>query len=188
MTKTENILRLPIVILIFAYIAFTLGRNDTQIVDTFRAVYTYVSSLGTSTQEPVAKNVDPRELKCLADNIYYEAGNQSDLGKIAVARVVMNRAEEASGRFPTSVCGVVYQKIKTTCQFSWVCAHKRPAVNTELYDAGKEIAYKILAYDSFKEGFRDIMFYHADYVNPGWGKRLKQVLRIDNHIFYTYKD
>ena len=46
----------------------------------------------------------------------------------------------------------------------------------------EEIAKKVLL-----EGFRlpsmkDAMYYHADYVNPRWGK--PQITKIGRHIFY----
>ena len=58
-----------------------------------------------------------RDLKCLADNVYYEAGNQSERGKMAVAAVTLNRVN--SGIFPSDVCSVVHQKSRGVCQFSW---------------------------------------------------------------------
>ena len=44
---------------------------------------------------------------CLAQNIYFEAGNQPLAGKIAVANVTLNRVEH--DKFPNNVCDVVYQ-------------------------------------------------------------------------------
>ena len=42
---------------------------------------------------------------CLALNTYHEAKNQSMIGQIATAQVVMNRV--ADKRYPNTVCGVV---------------------------------------------------------------------------------
>ena len=47
------------------------------------------------------------EIFCLAQNIYFEAGNQPLAGKIAVTQVVLNRTEHPN--YPTTACGVVYQ-------------------------------------------------------------------------------
>ena len=47
------------------------------------------------------------EVKCLAQNIYFEARDQKTKGQIAVALVTINRVE--SKRFPNSICKVVYQ-------------------------------------------------------------------------------
>ena len=31
---------------------------------------------------------------------------------------------------------------------------------------------------------RDVLWYHADYVAPSWGRRLSKVQKIGTHIFY----
>lgn len=127
-----------------------------------------------------------RQLECLTRNIYWEAANEPFEGKVAVAQVTMNRLE--SGKFPNSLCGVIYQKNvfyeKVVCQFSWYCegAHKMKPVNHPLWKESEEVAKKVLL-----EGFRlpslkDAMFYHADYVNPGW--KLPRIEKIGRHIFY----
>ena len=46
-------------------------------------------------------------LMCLALNIYHEAKNQSFIGQVAVAQVVMNRVKDT--RYPNTVCEVVKQ-------------------------------------------------------------------------------
>src|SRR5882672_11161357 len=51
---------------------------------------------------------DRRNLACLARNVYFEARGEPTAGQYAVAEVTMNR--KASGRYPDTVCGVVYQK------------------------------------------------------------------------------
>ena len=130
-----------------------------------------------------------RELECLTRNIYYEAGNEPFEGKVAVAQVTLNRV--TSNKFASSVCGVVYQKNviyqKVVCQFSWYCegnnkATIRPTRN-EAWLESEIVAKKVLL-----EGFRlpsltDALYYHADYVNPGW--RLPKLEKIGRHIFYA---
>ena len=44
---------------------------------------------------------------CLAQNIYFEAGNQPFIGRYAVANVTLNRVNDL--QFPNTVCEVVYQ-------------------------------------------------------------------------------
>ena len=46
------------------------------------------------------------EVYCMAQNIYFEAGNQPLAGKIAVSQVVINRTNHMN--YPTDICGVVY--------------------------------------------------------------------------------
>lgn len=108
-----------------------------------------------------------RELKCLADNIYYEAGNQSTQGKLAVAAVTINRVK--SPKFPKSVCAVVYQRTKRVCQFSWVCEGKKSVRSAQQYSESKKVAEKVLL-SGANHGIlgRNVLFYHADYVNPRW--------------------
>ena len=127
-----------------------------------------------------------RQLDCLARNIYHEAGYEPFEGKVAVAQVTMNRASDS--RFPNDVCGVVFQKNvfmeKVVCQFSWYCdsAAKLKPMNGPAYKESYEVAKKVLL-----EGFRldilkNAMYYHADYVNPRWGK--PKIGQIGRHIFY----
>ena len=123
-----------------------------------------------------------RELKCLADNIYYEAGNQSTQGKLAVAAVTINRVK--SPKFPKSVCAVVYQRTKRVCQFSWVCEGKKSVRSAQQYSESKKVAEKVLL-SGANHGIlgRNVLFYHADYVNPSWN--LRRVAKIGDHIFYA---
>ena len=127
-----------------------------------------------------------RQLTCLATNIYYEAGNQPFEGKVAVAQVTINRTE--SGLYPADICKTIYQKNivyeKVLCQFSWVCDRAviaRP-VNRANFKESEEVAKKVLL-----EGFRlpslkDAMYFHGDYINPGWKR--EKITKIGNHIFY----
>ena len=127
-----------------------------------------------------------RQLACLATNIYYEAGNQPFEGKVAVAQVTINRTE--SGLYPADICRTIYQKNivyeKVLCQFSWVCDRAvvaRP-VNRANFKESEEVAKKVLL-----EGFRlpslkDAMYFHGDYINPGWKR--EKITKIGNHIFY----
>jgi spore germination cell wall hydrolase CwlJ-like protein len=130
--------------------------------------------------------VRDRQLQCLAKNIYHEAGGEPFEGKVAVAQVTMNRTQ--SGQFPEDVCKTIYQKNvvyeKVVCQFSWVCEHTtgvRP-INRAVYEESMAVAKKVLL-----EGFRlpslkDAMYFHGDYINPGWKR--ERIAHIGRHIFY----
>jgi spore germination cell wall hydrolase CwlJ-like protein len=122
---------------------------------------------------------DKRQIQCLAENAYFEAGNQSIKGKIAVSNVVMNRVEDK--RFPKTPCGVVYQRTKRVCQFSWVCEGKKRIRSQEQFADAKETAEQVYL-GEIGDVTRGAKFYHADYVNPGWN--LRRVIQIGDHIFY----
>lgn len=127
-----------------------------------------------------------KQLDCLTRNIYWEAASEPFEGKVAVAQVTMNRVE--SGRFGDSVCGVIYQKNvfyeKVICQFSWVCetTHKTKPIHQPLWKESELVAKKVLLENFRLPGLKDALFYHADYVNPGWKK--PRIDQIGRHIFY----
>ena len=134
----------------------------------------------------ITTEVRERQLACLAKNIYYEAGNQPFEGKVAVAQVTINRTE--SGLYPSDICKTIYQKNivyeKVLCQFSWVCDRTvtTRALNKANFKESEEVAKKVLL-----EGFRlpslkNAMYFHADYINPGWKR--ERITKIGNHIFY----
>ncbi len=119
------------------------------------------------------------ELNCVAVAIYHEARGESFPGQLAVAEVIMNRAR--SGRYPTTLCGVV----KQPWQFSFVRAGRFPAVNeaSPAWSYARSIA-RIAANQLADALPEDVLWYHADYVAPSWGRRLSRVEKIGAHIFY----
>lgn len=119
------------------------------------------------------------ELHCLAGAVYFEARGEPLEGQLAVAQVIVNRAEDR--RFPSSYCGVVYQR----SQFSFVKGGRMPKVRTgsaawKRAEAIARIAHRGL-WDS-KAG--DALFFHANYVRPRWSHRKVALATIDTHVFY----
>ena len=142
-------------------------------------------------QEIVASEVGPefnKEVDCLAQNIYYESASENFEGKLAVAQVTINRVN--SGKFPSTICGVVKQKDLVNgimvCQFSWFCnqPYTKLVRNHYQWEESVIVAKKALtsevAHDILMK--QKAMYYHANYVNPGW--KLTKVAQIGNHIFY----
>ena len=132
-------------------------------------------------------------LVCLALNIYHEAKNQSMLGQLAVAEVVMNRVEDT--RFPDSVCEVIKQGItyKGTdvpilhkCQFSWYCDGKNdtPRDTVKFLEAKTHAKWVMDNYGIERDITDGALMYHASYVNPYWSKSYTKTSRIESHIFY----
>lgn len=127
-----------------------------------------------------------RQVDCLAQNIMFEAGQESEEGQVAVAMVTLNRV--ASGNYPDSVCGVVKHKIGKVCQFSWVCEDKKrdkrlTLLESSLYNDIRNLAVRVIFnYDKIDDVTDGATFYHADYVNPKWG--LPKTKQIGRHIFY----
>ena len=123
-----------------------------------------------------------REVECLARNIYFEASGEPRTGKIAVAEVTMNRVK--SKQFPRTVCGVVYQKTRGTCQFSWVCQDGKKIRSTSAWRESLQIAENILISKRRYGIIGNAMYFHADYVSPSWADEKKLIAQIGNHIFY----
>ena len=131
-------------------------------------------------KEPVYLSAnDRRQIQCLAENAYFEAGNQSTKGKIAVTNVVMNRVEDK--RFPKTPCAVVYQRTKRVCQFSWVCEGKKRIRSMAQYADARKVAEQVYL-GNIGDVTKGAKFYHANYVSPGWN--LRRVITIGDHIFY----
>jgi spore germination cell wall hydrolase CwlJ-like protein len=128
--------------------------------------------------EPISAH-DKRQIQCLAQNAYFEAGNQSKKGMIAVTNVVMNRANDK--RFPSTPCAVIYQKARGVCQFSWVCEGKKNIRDWTLFEKTKNVAEHVYL-GNYGDVTHGAKFYHANYVNPNWG--MKRVTQIGAHIFY----
>jgi len=139
---------------------------------------------------PTPKKVDLAQVKCLATNIFYEAGAESYIGQAAVARVVMNRLRYG---FANTPCKVIYQanfvdrgdrQIKL-CQFSWVCEGKAKINERDpRLKQAMHIAFNVLAFDAYKEVIpKNVLFFHASFVNPNWP--YTKVTQIGNHVFYS---
>jgi len=116
---------------------------------------------------------------CLATAVYFEARGEALEGQLAVARVVMNRA--LSGQYPASWCSVV----KQPAQFSFVRHGQFPAIDTASAAWAKAQGVTRLAMSNVIPSLsNDVLWYHADYVDPSWGHRLSMVQKIGQHIFY----
>jgi hypothetical protein len=119
------------------------------------------------------------EANCIAVAVYHEARGESLEGQLAVAKVIMNRA--ASGKYPTSWCGVV----KQPWQFSFVRRGQFPSVDQGSDAWRKALGVTRLAVANAVQSVpTDCLWYHADYVAPSWGRRLTRVEKIGAHIFY----
>ena len=126
------------------------------------------------------RSSDPgsREIECLATGIYFESKSEPLAGQLAVGQVIANRAE-SRGRFPSSYCGVLFQR----GQFSFIRGKSLPKVPRASRQWQTAVAVaKIVDRDLKESEVGDALFFHARYVSPGW--RLKRVASIGNHIFF----
>ena len=137
---------------------------------------------------------------CLALNTYHEAKNQSLVGQVATAQVVMNRVED--DRFPSTVCEVVKEgptrpswedpkkeyPIRHRCQFSWYCDGKPDTPkNEKAWRKAQDVAFLVLYNKIQLDVTEGATHYHATYVRPAWAKTKKRTTRIEKHIFYRWE-
>jgi spore germination cell wall hydrolase CwlJ-like protein len=142
---------------------------------------------------PTVKKVQlsKAEQLCLTQAIYHEARGESEQGQWAVANVIINRA--MSKKFPTTLCGVVYQNADQgfhRCQFTFACDGKSD-FGTETGAWNRATKMAAVAYREFSQGERpgvipaNALYYHTVSVNPDWGPRAKRVATIGAHEFYA---
>jgi spore germination cell wall hydrolase CwlJ-like protein len=117
------------------------------------------------------------QAECLASAVYWESKGEPLAGQLAVAEVIINRA--ASGRFAPTLCGVITQR----SQFSFVRGGRIPAPPRTAAAWRTAVAIAHIALDDTADSpVSTALFFHANYVSPGW--RLRRLASVGNHIFY----
>lgn len=117
------------------------------------------------------------QARCLASAIYWESKGEPLTGQLAVAEVIINRAE--SGRFAGTLCGVITQR----SQFSFVRGGRIPTPPQASAGWRNAVAIAHIALDDVADSpVSTALFFHARYVSPRW--RLQRLAAVGNHIFY----
>ena len=126
------------------------------------------------------------DIRCLALNIYFEARSESEMGRLAVGHVVMNRVKSA--RFPDTVCDVVRQGGELRlhrCQFSWWCdGRSDKPINRYEWRKSAELALSVY-WGRTDDPTAGALWYHADYVQPAWRTAFVRGPKIGRHVFYS---
>jgi spore germination cell wall hydrolase CwlJ-like protein len=159
-----------------ASVVAILGVQQYQLATISEDVAEIKQAFIAQTNERVSYS--ERDEDCLAKNIYYEAGIESEHGKYAVAQVTLNRL--STGRWGNTICSVVYSK----AQFSWTLKKKLEKPVGQAWEDSRWIAHRVLAGDRVPP-LKEAIFYHADYVSPYWKKSVVKIQQVGQHIFYT---
>ena len=142
-------------------------------------------------------SISADQQECLALNVYHEARDQSELGQVATAQVVLNRVEDT--RYPDEICDVVYQQRFNDppgapirigqCQFSWYCDGKsdEPRDETAWHKARYQAAHAYYLYDVGYDVTDGATHYHSIDVSPSWNLTKVLTVSIDDHIFYRWE-
>lgn len=172
-------------------------------------LFNFSAYAGAGADADIPKIIDENkqpELYCMAQNIFFEAGTESYMGKVAVALVTMNRVKDS--RYPNTICEVVKQgptreswktrqtpdpndaefyPIKNMCQFSWYCDGKDDIPGNGVgWRTSQEIAFLVVQLGQWRGLMEGATHYHATYVDPAWNKTKTLVGQVDRHIFYRW--
>lgn len=161
-------------------------------VSDFRSV---LSSLTALVNEEIERE---KEKHCLALAIYHEARGETVSGQFAVAAVIMNRAR--SSVYPDTVCDVVFENahLFNRCQFSFACdrisdkprnvsVFRRSAKVAELVMSGAYQREVVSFGASHALQLSQITHYHRHDIRTSWSPKLKRVIRIGDHVFFSSK-
>jgi spore germination cell wall hydrolase CwlJ-like protein len=138
-----------------------------------------------ATMEPVFEQVKPvkltkKELDCLVRNVFYEAGTEEPVGKIAVAQTTLNRLK--TGYWGHHICEVVY----APNQFSWTRDNRAYEEPTgRLWEETKLAVSSVIDNGMRIRQLKTALFYHADYVDPIWRDDNKRIAQYGTHIYYS---
>jgi hypothetical protein len=123
--------------------------------------------------------------KCLAEAIYFEARGEAVHGQMAVAQVILNRT--FSGKYPNTVCGVVYQNAHRhlACQFTFACDGIPDRIREpDMWERAKVIAAEMLDGKLWLPEVGKATHYHAYWVRPGWVREMTKLQKLGVHTFY----
>lgn len=213
--KTQFFLMISLLVLLFGISYTVSSANAEEVINTDDD--DVVVAIGDSLRYPsedisvIEYYLDyeqqeqmARDIYCLTEAILFEALHEPEEGQIAVANVILNRANWNETRpkyrnridFKSDVCGVVNFKItkngRTTCAFSYRCEHSfqkrlNRYMDSESWNEIKTLA--IRTYMSYYSGnnvdpSEGATHYHADFVSPRWRKTYQKTTKIGAHIFY----
>jgi Cell Wall Hydrolase len=167
-----------------------IAAADAEVMNAERADYTGPIIAARPFIAPRTADRQPdmqRAVECLSQAVYYEAASEAPEGQRAVAQVVLNRVRDP--RYPSSVCGVVYQgsERRTGCQFTFTCdgaLARKP--DPFLFARARMVAIGAL-FGQVEPLVGLATHYHTKQVVPYWRTDLVKLRTVGAHIFYGWK-
>jgi len=145
----------------------------------------WAHAVTTSRDSANAVHLSPADFECLAQAIYFEAGNDAPNGQRAVGDVILNRLHDP--RFPKTVCDVVHQGGEGApghCQFSWWCDGRSDGTVDDIrWQMAQQAANEVVSGD-YPDWTMGALFFHSKSVHPYWSRKLQLTNVIGEHIFY----
>jgi spore germination cell wall hydrolase CwlJ-like protein len=128
--------------------------------------------------------ISQKEMVCITEAIYYEARNQPFIGQVAVAHTIINRVMD--WRFHDTFCKVIKQRRHYSYRNGVPYNRMLPMPNKEATAKALLAAQHAItsAYD-ITEG---ATHYHKLNIDPYWRATKRQLVSINDHIFYRWDD
>lgn len=119
------------------------------------------------------------DVHCMAHAIYYEARGERFVGMLAVANVIMNRANDPD--YPNTICGVTRQRTRNVCQFEYFCkvGNRVPPANDPQWQMANDIALHVINGNLPDITDGAIRFHAINNASPQ-----RNAIRIGSHLFY----
>lgn len=136
-------------------------------------------------------SVDPNELHCLSQALYFEARGEGTRGMLAVGFVIHNRVNSPKFK-PKTYCGVVRDGryvngriVRNACQFSFYCDGKPERIaDTATFELATGLARDILTGEA-RNPVGPSLYFHERSTSWKYASRFTRIARIGNHIFYA---
>lgn len=126
-----------------------------------------------------AAPVTSEDLRCMTDNLYYEAAGEPILGQAMVGHSVINRVKDK--RWDDSVCEVIYAKK----QYSWTTNPKREIDDLKTYQFLESLAYTLLSNKDSEEATGVTNYLRCDWRKKvDWWKDMTFLGQVGDHCFY----
>lgn len=142
-------------------------------------VYQNEANVTDDKQTKKSNCKDDVHCTCLAYNLYHEARGESIEGKVAVAKVTMNRVKDKG--YANNICDVV----KQYKQFSWTLEN-----DNFKWKINNDILWKeanIIAYNTVHENYNydlKALHYHTVNITKRWSQQMQVEKVIGNHLFF----
>jgi spore germination cell wall hydrolase CwlJ-like protein len=137
---------------------------------------------GISTAPARAMSTD-QEVACLAQTIYFESRGEPQGGMLAVGHVVMNRAHDPG--FPHSICGVVHQRSKAGCQFTFACDRRSDQPRGDADWAQSMKLARMIYSGQTKDPTDGALWFHRASARADLGPGTRRTAKIGRHVFYS---
>ena len=130
-----------------------------------------------------------RERKCLAEAVYFESRSEPEEGQAAVG---------ASGAEPRHLRALPRLDLRRRlpephalqgpASFSFACEGKSLRITEQdSWHTATRIADAVIGGQTYLSDVGGSTHYHANYVRPGWARRLVKMDVIGHHVFYKLR-